>query len=340
MRERLLDLKIGVLMGGLSREREISLRSGGRVLDSLIRQGFDAVGLDVDHQIWETLKSAEIDLAFIALHGRYGEDGSIQGLLELAGLPFTGSGVMASALGMNKVATKRILSSLELPSPAYHVVDIECGVDAEVQKIIKNIGLPVVVKPVSEGSSIGITIAESGQELNDIVRAAVYEFGKIYCEQYIAGREITVGVLGTNGSARALPVLELRPKRAFYDYEAKYTAGMTDFVLPAEISPELTKHVQDIAVSTHRALGCAGMSRVDMMLNADDAPYVLEVNTIPGFTETSDLPAQAKAAGISFDDLIFEIMKSAFVERHPNRTNAREDAPRSETDERQSPASL
>jgi len=331
MRQSLLQLRVGVLMGGLSREREVSLRSGGNILASLKRQGFDAVSIDVDHRVAEVLKEERIDLAFIALHGRYGEDGCIQGLLEMLGIPYTGSGVMASAVAMNKVATKRVLSAAGIPTAPFAVIDIERGVDAEVARMVSEFGLPVVVKPVSEGSSIGITIADSVEELNQAVRRAVYEFGKVYCEAFLAGREITVGVLGTNGSARALPVLELRPKNRFYDFEAKYTHGLTEFVLPAELPPALTTLVQEVAVKAHRALGCAGMSRVDMIVTADGVPNVLEINTIPGFTDLSDLPAQAKEAGMSFDELVFEILKTAYVERHPHRTNAREDAPAAST---------
>ena len=326
MRERLLSLRVGVLMGGMSREREVSLRSGARVLESLRRQGFEAFPIDVDHRVAQTLGAERVDLAFVALHGRYGEDGTIQGLLELLGIPYTGSGVTASAIGMNKVATKRILSAVGVPAAAFTLVDIENGVRHEVERVASLLGLPVVVKPITEGSSLGVAIADTLDELEAAVRQDIYEYGKIYCEAFIEGREITVGVLGTNGASRALPILELRPKKRFYDFEAKYTPGMTEFILPAELPPDITELAQAHAVTAHRALGCSGMSRVDMIV-ADDTPYVLEVNTIPGFTETSDLPAQAQAAGMSFDELIFEIVKAAYVERHPHRTTERDDSP-------------
>jgi D-alanine-D-alanine ligase len=260
----------------------------------------------------------------VALHGRYGEDGCIQGLLEMLGIAYTGSGVAASALAMNKVAAKRMFTAVGIPTAPYHIVDIERGVDAEVERVVSGLGLPVVVKPVQEGSSIGVKIADSSAELNQIIRSNIFEFGKVYCEAFLEGRELTVGVLGTNGGARALPVLELRPRHRFYDYEAKYTEGMTDFIVPAEIPPQAAAAAQQHALAAHRALGCAGLSRVDMVLAEGNSPQVLEVNTIPGLTELSDLPAQARAAGMSFDDLVFEIVKSAYVERFPRRTNPRE----------------
>jgi D-alanine-D-alanine ligase len=323
MRANLMGLRVGVLMGGPSHEREISLRSGERVLESLHRQGFDAVGIAVDEDLVERLRREKIDIAFVVLHGRYGEDGCVQGLLEIMRIPYTGSGVTASALAMNKVATKRVLAAVGIATARFELVDIERGVDLEIERLVERLGLPLVVKPLQEGSSIGVEIADGADQLNQLIRRSVYDFGKIYCEAFIPGRELTVGVLGTNGSARALPVLELKPKRRFYDYHAKYTQGLTEFVVPAPLSPQLTEAVQQSALAAHRALGCAGMSRVDMILAEGDVPTVLEVNTIPGFTATSDLPAQAAAAGISFDDLVFEVLKAAWVVSHPERTNQR-----------------
>jgi D-alanine-D-alanine ligase len=325
MREQLQTLRIGVLMGGVSREREVSLRSGSRVLESLLRQGFQAIGIDVDHHIPERLRSSNVNFAFIALHGRHGEDGTIQGLLEILGIPYTGSGVLASALGMNKVTTKRLLATAGVPTAPFALLDVDKGVEEEVQRVERELGLPLVVKPVSEGSSIGVHIADSLAALQSAVRSDLYYFGKILIEKFVPGREVSVGVLGTNGTSRALPVLELRPKNRFYDYEAKYTKGLTEFVLPAELPDAVTHRVQEAAVTAHRALGCRGFSRVDAIVAEDGTPFVLEVNTIPGLTELSDLPAQAAAAGMSFDDLIFEILKTAYVENHPQRTTAHDD---------------
>ena len=329
MREQLQSLRIAVLMGGVSREREVSLRSGNRVLESLLRQGFDAIGIDVDHHVAARLGSERVNFAFIALHGRHGEDGTIQGLLEILGIPYTGSGVLASALGMNKVATKRLLAGAGVATAPFALIDVDRGVDEEVRRIERELGLPLVVKPVSEGSSIGVHIADTSEALNRAVRSDLYYFGKIFVERFVRGREVSIGVLGTNGSSRALPVLELKPKNRFYDYEAKYTKGLTEFVLPADLTASTTLLVQEAAVTAHRALGCRGFSRVDAIVADDGTPFVLEVNTIPGLTELSDLPAQAAAAGMGFDELIFEILKTAYVENHPQRTT--------EHDERQVP---
>jgi len=319
VRDQLRTFRFGVLMGGLSRERDVSLRSGARVLESLLRQGFDAVGIDVDHRIADRLRENEVTFAFIALHGRHGEDGTIQGMLELLGIPYTGSGVLASALGMDKVACKRLLASVGVPTAPFAVIDVDRGIDEEVARIIDSIGLPVVVKPVSEGSSIGVSIAATADALNHAIRQNLYSYGKVFAERFVRGREVTVGVLGTNGGARPLPVLELRSENEFYDYEAKYTQGMTQFIIPAEISDESTDAVQRSAVMAHRTLGCRGFSRVDAIIDEAGAPFVLEINTIPGLTELSDLPAQARAAGMEFDDLVFEIVKGAYIENHPQR---------------------
>jgi D-alanine-D-alanine ligase len=327
MREQLQSLRIAVLMGGLSREREVSLRSGSRVLESLLRQGFSAIGIDPDHHIAERLQETKVDFAFLALHGRYGEDGTIQGLLELLGIPYTGSGVLASALAMNKVATKRMLRAAGVATAEFDVIDVDRGVDEEVRRIAERLGLPAVVKPVAEGSSIGVHIVDTVAELAQAVRKDLYYFGKIFVERFLSGREVSVGILGTNGASRALPVLELKPKNRFYDYQAKYTHGMTDFLLPAPFEPAVTEAIQQAAVTAHRAIGCRGFSRIDAIVTPDGTPFVLEANTIPGLTELSDLPAQARAAGMSFDELIFEILKTAYVENHPSRTNAHDELP-------------
>lgn len=314
MRERLLGLNIAVLMGGMSRERDVSLRSGQNVLQSLNRQGFNAFSIDVDEHFLTRLEEDQFNMAFICLHGKYGEDGSIQGLLEMAGIPYTGSGVLASAVAMNKVATKRFLESEGLPTPPFKALDLNNGVKEEVLDAERVLGYPMVIKPISEGSSIGVNIANNRSQLDEAVREQAFKFGKLMLEKYIEGKEITVGILGSNNRARALPILELKSKNRFYDYEAKYTEGMTEFILPARLSQACAETCSALALSTHRILGCSGMSRVDMIVDNQDDPYVLEVNTIPGFTELSDLPQQAKHADISFDELVFEIVKCAFID--------------------------
>ncbi|MFC2172230.1 D-alanine--D-alanine ligase [Acidobacteriota bacterium] len=323
MREKLLKLHVAVLMGGLSREREISLRSGKNVLESLSRQGFNAFPIDVGEDFLHRLAKETFDMAFICLHGRYGEDGAIQGLLEMAGIPYTGSGVLASAIAMNKVTTKRILLSEGLPTPSYRALNLNNGVREEICEAEGLLDYPMVIKPVSEGSSIGVSIANNRSQLDEIIRDHAFKFGKLMLEKFIEGREITVGIIGSNSRAKALPILELVPKNPFYDYQAKYTEGLTEFILPARLSPETTQQCSDYALRTHRILGCLGMSRIDMIVDKDDIPYVLEVNTIPGFTETSDLPQQANQASISFDELVFEILKSAYIDHehklHPQQ---------------------
>jgi D-alanine-D-alanine ligase len=323
VRENLKKLRIAVLMGGTSGEREVSLRSGKNVLDSLLRQGMDAFAVDVGENPASQLTDEKIDIAFIALHGKRGEDGTIQGLLEMLNIPYTGSGVLASSVAMNKIAAKKILMSSNIPTPAFLLVDVEQDMQSTLEEARAKLEMPVVVKPVSEGSSLGVVIAKSLTELEDAIRKGFFEYGKIFLEKFIAGKEITIGILGTNSKAKALPILELRPKKFFYDFEAKYTKGLTDFILPAELSEELTLKCQGIALETHRTIGCKDMSRVDMRLAPDGTPYVLEINTIPGLTELSDLPAQAKSAGISFDDLILEILKSAFISGNHIRSNGK-----------------
>jgi D-alanine-D-alanine ligase len=308
-------------MGGTSGERDVSLRSGKNVTESLRRQGIETIPVDIGEDPVAQLAQEKFDIAFIALHGRPGEDGTIQGLLDSMRIPYTGSGVLASAVAMDKIATKKIFLSSDIPTPPYIAVDVENDMTRTVEEAGTQLGFPVVVKPVSEGSSLGVVIAGDKARLDEAIRQSVFQFGKIFLEKYIAGKEITIGVLGTNKAARALPILELRPKQLFYDFQAKYTKGLTEFILPAEIPEEQTAHCQGLAVKAHRAIGCKDMSRVDLRLTADGQPFVLEVNTIPGLTELSDLPAQARAAGMSFDELILEILKSAYISAYHHRTN-------------------
>jgi D-alanine-D-alanine ligase len=310
--EILRKMKIAVLMGGKSGEREISLKSGRRVLESLRRQGFKAVGMDiVDDNFLENLRKEKIEIVFIALHGRCGEDGTIQGTLDLLGIPYTGSGVLASALGMNKVASKRIFESAGIPTPRYYVIEKNKNLKDECKNIIEKLGLPVITKPVSEGSSLGITIVREEEKLLETIKLLIRDYEEGFAEEFIEGKIVTVGILGVNETLRALPVLELIPKSDFYDYKAKYTKGMTQFVLPAKLEEGLYKKTQDVALKAHKILGCHGFSRVDIVVSKEGVPYVHDVNTIPGLTELSDLPAEAEVAGISYDELILEILLSA-----------------------------
>jgi D-alanine-D-alanine ligase len=312
--DSLLNKRIAVLMGGKSGERQVSLRSGARVMSALQKLGASPIAIDPIDEDWvEQMRDASIEIAFLALHGKGCEDGTIQGVLEAFEFAYTGSGVLASALAMDKVMTKRVLATTDIPTPDYLAMDADLDLNAQCEEAASRLGLPLVIKPTSEGSSLGVSIVRELSEVKRIARKTQYEFGDIFFEQYIQGKEITVGLLGVKKDLRALPVLELVPKREFYDYEAKYTKGMTDFILPARLSDELTRQVQAIAVGTHKALGCWGFSRVDMLVDADGQPYVTELNSLPGLTELSDLPAQAESAGLSYEELILEILASAVI---------------------------
>ena len=314
--------RVGVLCGGLSNEREVSLRSGNNCLAALKRLGYEnAELLDVDKNLSQVLQEKKIELALMALHGRYGEDGAVQGLLELLGIPYTGSGVLASALAMSKSLTKKLLSASGIPfAPTVVITDRE---RAKVDEILASIDwLPVMVKPLNEGSSVGVLKVSDRNEIKSKVIETLDQYGGVLLEKYITGQEITIGVLEEPPATRngkdiwALPILELRPKSkaGFYDYEAKYTKGMTEFVLPAELPEDLAKKCQELAVVTFRALNCSGYARVDMMVGGGQ-PYVLEVNTLPGMTDTSDLPAMAQEAGIGYDQLVERILMSAGLDK-------------------------
>ncbi len=309
------DKKIGVLMGGISGEREVSLRSGKGVLDSLLKQGYDAVGIDAVQDVDVKLRENSVEIAYIALHGRGGEDGMIQGLLETMRIPYTGSGITASALSMSKKLTKLVLAMQGLPTPKAVYPDAANGAKACAEEILNKIGIPVIIKPECEGSSLGCVIAHNEKELFDELPGFLEKFGGGVAEAMIQGREITVGVIGPGANVRALPILEMVPKNEFYDYEAKYTKGMTDLICPARLDEKTTKLAQAIAVKTHLALGCDGVSRVDFMVDGAGNPFVLELNSIPGMTVTSDLPEEIKAEGGSYDSLVLEILASAALDK-------------------------
>ena len=299
-------------MGGRSGEREVSLRSGKRVFSSLKKQGFNVVSMDLEDDLISQLKKKKIDVVYIMLHGRFGEDGVVQGLLEMAGIPYTGSKVLASALAMNKLAAKRVFDAVGIPTPRYVEIDASSDIALEAKRIKKSFPYPMILKPVSEGSSLGVTLLDKEDDLESILKKSVKEFKDVFIEKFICGQEITVGVIGKGDGLQALPVLELVPKNKFYDYEAKYTAGMTEFLLPARLSKPLAKRIQKVALAAHKALGCYGVSRIDMMVGKDNVPSVMDVNTIPGMTDRSDLPAEAAHIGISFDALVVKILESAY----------------------------
>lgn len=298
------ESKIAVLCGGMSSEQEVSRRSGKNCYEALLRLGYKNTKLvEVTENIANDLKN--FDYAYNALHGKYGEDGCIQGILEMIKLPYTGCGVMSSAICMNKEYTKRILSSCK-DIPLIKSVLISKG-DNLYEKA-RELNFPIMVKPVSEGSSFGMAKVDNTDELVKAIFEASKFNQDIMLEEYLVGINATVGVLEKDNDTFATEILELRPHNEWYDYEAKYTKGMTDFILPAEISDEMTAKVKELAVKAFKACGCSGVSRVDFLI-VNEIPYILEINTSPGMTDTSDLPAQAAAMGISYEELVDIILQ-------------------------------
>ncbi len=293
--------RIGVLMGGRSAEREVSLKTGAAVLAALQRKGYDAVGIDADATVGQRLAQERVSLVFNALHGRFGEDGAIQGLLETVGIPYTGSGVLASALGMDKVVSRRLFETAGLPVPRYILATRAAPIPA------LPFPYPVVVKPNGEGSSVGVSIVPHASALSVALEEAFRYDRRILIEAYVAGKEIQVGILGD----RALGAIEIRPKTGFYDYIAKYTPGMSEHIFPAPLPPDVTHRTLEVSLAAFRALGCEGYGRVDCLVDEAGTPYILEVNTLPGLTETSLLPDIARGVGIAFDDLVEAIVASA-----------------------------
>jgi D-alanine-D-alanine ligase len=300
----LTEKKIGVFMGGQSAEREVSLRSGSAIFEALKGLGYHAAAIDVGPDIPVVLQNEQIAIAFIALHGGYGENGSIQGMLEVMGIPYTGSGVLASALAMDKEASKKIFVYHNVPVPPFVV--LSKGHTA--QRIAFD--LPWVVKPATEGSSVGVSILRDKEHFEMSVEQAFSYGPRVIVEKYIEGKEVQIGIL--NG--KVLGGVEVRPSLEFYSYEAKYTAGLTKYILPPEIDREVCEKAEAAALLSHNALGCSGATRVDLLIDSAGNPYVLEVNTIPGMTETSLLPKIAGLAGFDFPGLIEEILRGVLDE--------------------------
>jgi D-alanine-D-alanine ligase len=299
----LTNKKIGVLMGGTSAEREVSLRSGNAILNALKKLGYNAAPVDVGADLCAVLKREGIEAAFLALHGGRGEDGSVQGLLEVMGIPYTGSGVSASALAMDKAQAKKVFAYHEIPTPRFATVDtVEEGLALPIDGA-------VVVKPRTEGSSIGVGIVRDKEGMRDALVKALSFGGQAVIEEFISGREVHIGILGL----RALGGVEVRPKSGVYDFESKYTPGLTEYILPPELDEAAYWLSKETALRAHHALGCRGATRVDLMVDASGTPFVLEVNTIPGMTETSLLPKIAGLAGMDFKALIEEILKEALL---------------------------
>ncbi len=303
---------IGVLMGGRSAEREVSLRTGEAVYNALKTKGYTAVKIDVDYDVVEKIKAEGIELAFLTLHGKYGEDGTIQGILEMLDIPYTGSGVLASALAIDKIATKKMLLFEGLPTPRYILAERKKaeidGLEATGEQIYHEMGLPLVIKAPTQGSTIGISFVRNKEEIVPALELA-YRYDPVaLVEQFIEGVELTASVLG-NDDPVALPLIEIVSATGVYDYKAKYTSGMSEHIIPPRIPEKQQNIVKDLAVRTFKALGCRGLARVDFLIDRRDNPYILEVNTIPGMTATSLYPDAARAAGIEFPDLIDKIVK-------------------------------
>lgn len=302
------DAKIAVLCGGMSSEAEVSRRSGKGCFDALQRLGFkNAELVEVDENISENLKKGHYDYAFNALHGKYGEDGCVQGILEILHIPYTGCGVMASSMCMNKEYTKRILSTCP-DIPMAKSAFVRKGDD--VLEKTKDLTYPLFTKPVCEGSSFGMTKVDRKEDLKAAYEVALKYNDDVLVEEFIDGFFVTVGVLEKDGKAFATEILEIRPKNEWYDFEAKYSQGMSEFICPANLSKEVTERVKEVAVKAFETAGCRSVSRIDFMMK-DDIPYLLEINTSPGMTTVSDLPAQAKAMGIDYDHLVLTILNSA-----------------------------
>lgn len=299
--------KVGVLMGGLSKEREVSLRSGQAILQALQKKGYQAVGIDCGADVIQQIQSAHIGAAFIALHGPLGEDGCIQGVLEWLKIPYTGSGVLASALSMDKAVLNRVSRDLEFLVPKETIFDARFeALDTFVQKF--GDPLPVIVKPSREGSTINVTIVKERRNLAKAIETALESDTKVLVEEFIEGKEVTVAVL----DGHSLPSIEIVPKSGFYDYTSKYTKGMTEYILPARVSDHCLAKLNQISEQLYQTIDCSGVIRVDFIVSTQGGtPYFLEVNTIPGFTETSLVPKAAKAAGISFEDLCATLLNGA-----------------------------
>ncbi|MGB1091150.1 MAG: D-alanine--D-alanine ligase [Oceanobacter sp.] len=295
--------KIGVLMGGISAEREVSLRSGNAVLQALLSQKQNAIAIDVQRDIASQLEESDLDVAFIALHGRGGEDGTIQGLLEWLQIPYTGSGVMASAIGMDKWRTKLIWQAAGLPTPEACLLDA-CS---DWEAILESMGGEMIVKPAHEGSSIGMRKVNGCEDLKSSYEYAAEFDSLVLAERWITGKEFTVAVLGD----QVLPAIQLKTSHDFYDYDAKYQANDTQYLLPCGLPQEQEAELKALALRAFELVGCKGWGRVDVMQDAEGHFWLLEVNTSPGMTDHSLVPMAAKAAGLSFDELVMEILSLA-----------------------------
>ncbi|MEC5422438.1 D-alanine--D-alanine ligase [Virgibacillus sp. C22-A2] len=299
-------MKIAVLYGGISGEREVSLSSGKGIMAALKNNGHEVIGIDFHPKRLKEIINLDVDMVFIGLHGKHGEDGRIQGLLDLMELPYVGSGVLASALAMDKAKAKHTFQMNNIPTAKSSVYSVTA--DFSTTKIEDMINSsytpPFVIKPNREGSTLGLTIVNQKIETKEAVEKAVLSDDTIMVEDFIKGKELTVAVLGSTGNEIALPIIEIIPKNTHYDYESKYTPGGSEHIVPAQLDAEITKKIKAYAVLAHQVLGCTTYSRVDFILAEDNTPVILEVNTLPGMTPTSLFPDAAKVTGLSYDEMI------------------------------------
>lgn len=298
-------MKVAVILGGKTAERDVSLKSGALVLGALRERGVDAHAFDPAEKGLEALIAGRYERAFIALHGRFGEDGTLQGALEWLGLRYTGSGVLGSALAMDKLRAKRLWMAEGLPTPPFEVLET----NSDFHAVAKRLGLPLMVKPVNEGSSIGMSKVRAAGDLEEAYALAVNYDRAVIAERFIEGSELTAGILGDE----ALPLIRLETPRDFYDYQAKYVADDTRYLIPCGLPAAREREIQQLCLRAFRALGCSGWGRVDLMLDRDGNPWLLEVNTAPGMTDHSLVPMAARAAGLSYGDLCMRILEQAHV---------------------------
>lgn len=308
--------KVGVLFGGRSAEREVSLMSGSGVLKALQNQGIDAHAFDPAERSLAELAAEKFDRVFIALHGRYGEDGTLQGALEQLGIPYTGPGVLASSIAMDKAMTKRLWMACDLPTPKFEMLTAQSDWNA----VAAALGLPLIVKPAHEGSTLGLTKVTQADQLPDAYALAARFDSAVMAEEFISGMELTCPVLGYGDQAKALPVIRIIAPDANYDYQNKYFTNDTQYLCPCGLSPEQEQEIQALVVASYRALGCRGWSRADVMLRAsDNKPFLLEINTSPGMTGHSLVPMSAKVAGLGYEQLCVEILASAKLDLTPSK---------------------
>lgn len=305
--------KVAVLMGGPSTEREVSLNTGKAIVEALLSKGYQVIGIDLEPaKFIEQIRESGAEIVFNAVHGLYGEDGAVQGALDMAGVPYTGSGVSASAIAMDKAISKQLFGAAGIPTAEFKVYIKNTSTDVLAAEIARDFQFPMVIKAATQGSSIGVYIVEEISALPKAIQDAFSYSRQIVVEEFIKGRELTVAVMEGH-PVRTFPIIEIAPHSGKYDYQSKYTKGATEYIVPAHLPEELTKKIQQTAADVFNLVGCRGIARVDVMLGADDKYYVLEINTIPGMTATSLVPKAAAAQGVSFPDLCEQILLAALA---------------------------